>query len=295
MEFIANFMTAEEDPVVWAQTREAEGWDVLGCADHFFSPNKSYPHVWVTLATMAAATKKVKLTTSFANNLFRSPVEFAQASLQMQSVSHGRFEAGLGAGWEKAEAEGSSIPYPSPGERAGMYIESAHIVRELFDTGGCTFSGKYYNMNVPKIGPMPAAGPPPLVASLGGPRTIKGIAPIADRVEIKLISGITRNGSVDLPAMATVPESHLYDLVKQVREVNPTVPLSVFILCSVGEDARTTAVENMLGDSFLGGFYGSAAKVSESMFRLAEAGIDRVEVSPFTESSFATLATKLFA
>jgi hypothetical protein len=51
----------------------------------------------------------------------------------------------------------------------------------------------------------------------------------------------------------------------------------------------------MLGDSFLGGFYGSAAKVSESMFRLAEAGIDRVEVSPFTESSFTNLATKLFA
>ena len=295
MEFIANFMTAEEDPVVWSQTREAEGWNVLGCADHFFSPNKSYPHVWVTLATMAAATKKVKLTTSFANNLFRSPVEFAQASLQMQSVSHGRFEAGLGAGWEKAEAEGSSIRYPSPGERAGMYIESAHIVRELFDTGACTFSGKYYNMDVPKIGPMPAAGPPPLVASLGGPRTIQGIAPIADRVEIKLISAITRNGSVDLPAMATIPESHLYDLVQQVREVNPTVPLSVFILCSVGDDARTAAVENMLGDSFLGGFYGSAAKVSESMFRLAEAGIDRVEVSPFTESSFANLATKLFA
>jgi hypothetical protein len=244
---------------------------------------------------MSAATKKVKLTTSFANNLFRSPVEFAQASLQMQSVSHGRFEAGLGAGWEKAEAEGSSIRYPSPGERAGMYIESAHIVRELFDTGGCTFSGKYYNMDVPKIGPMPAAGPPPLVASLGGPRTIQGIAPIADRVEIKLISGITRNGSVDLPAMATIPESHLYDLVQQVREVNPTVPLSVFILCSVGDDARTAAVENMLGDSFLGGFYGSAAKVSDSMFRLAEAGIDRVEVSPFTESSFANLATKLFA
>jgi hypothetical protein len=83
--------------------------------------------------------------------------------------------------------------------------------------------------------------------------------------------------------------------VQQVRAVNPTVPLSVFILCSVGDDARTTAVEKMLGDSFLGGFYGSAAKVSESMFRLAEAGIDRVEVSPFTEGSFATLATKLFA
>ena len=294
MEFIANLMTAEENPVDWARTREAEGWQVLGCADHFFSTNKAYPHVWVTLATMAAATTKVKLTTSFANNLFRSPVEFAQASLQMQNVSGGRFEAGLGAGWEKSEALGASIPYPDPAGRAGRYIEAAQIVRQLFDNGTCTFTGEHYTIDVPKIGPQPAHGAPPLVASLGGPRTIKAIAPIADRVEVKLISNITREGSVNLPAMATVPESHLHDLVARIREVNPTVPLSVFILCAVGNDERTKAIEQMLGDSFLGGFYGSAAKVAESMFALESAGVDRVEVSPFTESSFAALAEHLF-
>ena len=294
MEFIANLMTAEENPVDWARTREAEGWQVLGCADHFFSTNKAYPHVWVTLATMAAATSQVKLTTSFANNLFRSPVEFAQASLQMQNVSGGRFEAGLGAGWEKSEALGASIPYPDPAGRAGRYIEAAQIVRQLFDNGTCTFEGEYYSIDVPKIGPQPAHGAPPLVASLGGPRTIKAIAPIADRVEVKLISNITREGSVNLPAMATVPESHLHDLVARIREVNPTVPLSVFILCAVGNDERTKAIEGMLGDSFLGGFYGPAAKVAESMFALEAAGVDRVEVSPFTETSFAALAEHLF-
>jgi len=294
MDFIANLMTAEENPVTWAQTREQEGWQVLGCADHFFSPNKSFPHVWVTLATMAAATTKVKLTTSFANNLFRSPVEFAQASLQMQAVSHGRFEAGLGAGWEKAEAEGSSIRYPDPAERAGMFIEAAHIVRQLFDTGQCEFTGDHYKISVPKIGPMPAEGSPPLVVSLGGPRTIKNIAPIADRVEIKLFSKITRNGAVDLPAMTSIPESDLHDLVAQIRDANPTVPLSVFILCSVGSDDRTKAVEKMLDGSFLGRFYGAPEKVAESMFALSEAGVDRVEVSPFTERSFAALAPFLF-
>jgi hypothetical protein len=94
--------------------------------------------------------------------------------------------------------------------------------------------------------------------------------------------------------MATVPESHLHDLVARIREVNPTVPLSVFILCAVGDDERTKAIEGMLGDSFLGGFYGSAAKVAESMFALETAGVDRVEVSPFTETSFAALAEHLF-
>ena len=294
MEFIANLMDADIDPVDWAQLRESEGWHVLGCADHFFSPTKTYPHVWVTLAAMASATTKAKLTTSFANNLFRSPVEFAQASLQMQRISHGRFEAGLGAGWEKAEALGAGIDYPEPAIRAERYIEAAHIVRRFFDTGSCVFEGKHYNIDVPRLGPVPPEGAPPLVCSLGGPRTIRNIAPIADRVEVKLISQITRDGSVNLPAMASVPESHLHDLVKQIRDVNPSVPLSVFILCSAGEDDRTKGVEALLGDSFLGGFYGAPGKVATSMMNLADAGVDRIEVSPFTEASFSALARELF-
>lgn len=287
-------MDAELDPVEWAQLRESEGWHVLGCADHFFSPTKTYPHVWVTLAAMAGGTSRAKLTTSFANNLFRSPVEFAQASLQMQRISKGRFEAGLGAGWEKAEALGADIDYPEPAIRAERYIEAAHIVRSFFDTGACRFEGKHYDIDVPRLGPIPAEGAPPLVFSLGGPRTIRHIAPIADRVEVKLISQITRDGAVNLPAMASVPESHLHDLVRRIRDVNPTVPLSVFILCSAGNDERTKGVEGLLADSFLGGFYGAPGKVAASMMRLADAGIDRVEVSPFTEASFSLLAKELF-
>ena len=287
-------MDADIDPVAWAQLRESEGWQVLGCADHFFSPTKTYPHVWVTLATMAGATTKAKLTSSFANNLFRSPVEFAQASLQLQRISHGRFEAGLGAGWEKAEALGADIDYPEPAIRATRFIEAAKIVRQFFDTGACKFEGKHYNIDVPRLGPIPPEGAPPLVCSLGGPRTIRNIAPIADRVEVKLISNITRDGAVNLPAMATVPESHLHDLVKQIRDVNPTVPLSVFILCSAGDDDRTKGVEALLGDSFLGSFYGAPGKVATSMMRLADAGVDRIEVSPFTEASFSALARELF-
>jgi len=286
-------MDAELDPVEWAQLRESEGWHVLGCADHFFSPTKTYPHVWVTLAAMAGATSRAKLTTSFANNLFRSPVEFAQASLQMQRISKGRFEAGLGAGWEKAEAVGADIDYPEPAIRAERYIEAAKIVRQFFDTGACRFEGVHYDIDVPRLGPIPPEGAPPLVFSLGGPRTIRHIAPIADRVEVKLISQITRDGAVNLPAMASVPESHLHDLVRRIRDVNPTVPLSVFILCSAGGDERTKGVEALLGDSFLGGFYGAPGKVASSMMKLADAGIDRIEVSPFTEASFSALAREL--
>ena len=118
MELAANYMTADVPPAQWARRREEEGWDVVACADHLFSPRRAYPHVWVTLGTFAAVTERVTLTTAFANNLLRSPVEFAQASLQMQVVSDGRFEAGLGAGWTRDEIEGIGLDYPGPAQRA---------------------------------------------------------------------------------------------------------------------------------------------------------------------------------
>jgi hypothetical protein len=294
VEYIANFMSCDSDPIAWASEREAEGWDVLGCADHLWSSARPFPHMWVTLGAMAASTDRVLLTSSFSNNLLRSPVEFAQASLQMHAISGARFEAGLGAGWSKAEIQGAGLDYPSTSDRAGRYIEAISIVRALIDTGTCNFSGDYYNVDVTTLGPRMPNQPVPLVASLGGPRTIRNISPLVDRVELKLISSATRDGDLDITKLASIPRSHVSDLVAQVRAVNRSVPIGVFLLCGVGSDARTKAMETMLGDSFIGGFFGSAAKVAESMQQLASEGITRIQVSPFTDESFALLAPELF-
>ncbi len=293
MELIANFMTTEADPVGWARSRESEGWQVLGCADHFWSGDRAFPHVWVTLATMAAATSKVLVTTSFANNLFRSPVEFAVASLQLQAVSGGRFEAGLGAGWSKEEAVGSSLAYPPAGERAGRYIEAVQIVKALFTDGRCSFQGEFYDVECPIVGPRPAMGPPPLVASLGGDRTIREIAPLVDRVELKLISAATKNGALDPRKMAEIPHSHLTDLIAKTRAANPAVPLGVFLLCGVGTDERTVMFEKLLGDSLMGGFFGSVDKVTDSIGRLEALGISRAQISPFNDDAFSLIAEQL--
>lgn len=295
MEYVANFMSCDQDPAAWARAREAEGWQVLGCADHLWSGRRPFPHVWVTLATMAAATTTARLATSFANNLLRTPVEFAQASLQLQAVSGGRFEAGLGAAWTRDEIEGAGLRYPGTGERAERYGEAMTVVRRLFDDGACTFTGRHYSIDVPRLGPRPSMGPPPLVASLGGPRTIRLVAPIVDRIELKLISAATRDGALELPKLAEIPEQHLHDLVGLVRAQNPTAPLGVFILCSVGDDDMTRHVSALLGDTFLGRFFGEPAKVADAFRSLAAAGVERVQVSPLTDASFELLAPELFA
>jgi alkanesulfonate monooxygenase SsuD/methylene tetrahydromethanopterin reductase-like flavin-dependent oxidoreductase (luciferase family) len=265
---------------------------VLGCADHLFSPRRAYPHLWVTLATFAAATSRVLLTSAFGNNLFRSPVEFAQASLQMQAVSAGRFEAGLGAGWEREEIDAAGIEYPSPAERADRYAEAAHIVRDLLSTGTCSFHGRHYHVDVPVIGPRVGA-PPPFVVALGGPRTIRQIGPIADRVELQVISVANRGGAIDVDALAAIPRTHLNDLVTKVREVNETALLGAFAMCSVTDDDRTREFARRLEGTFMGGFFGEPAKVAASIHGLADAGLSRVQVSPFGDASFELLAPHL--
>src|SRR4029077_14534364 len=139
LQFVPNYVDIDVEPATWARAREAEGWHGLAVADHLWDRGRAYPHLWVALGAMAAATSRVMLTSSFANNLLRSPVEFAQAAMTVQHAAGGRFEAGLGAGWARAEIEQIGHRYPPPAERISRYIEAIKVAGELLRTRRCSF------------------------------------------------------------------------------------------------------------------------------------------------------------
>ena len=212
-QFFANLLGSSVEPVAWARQREAEGWDGIGVTDHLWAGTTPFSHWAVTLGQLAAVTERVTLLSCFANNLLRSPVEFAQAALALQRASGGRFEAGLGAGWSREEIEGIGACFPDPAGRAGRYAEAVRVVRELFETGRCSFAGEHYRVEVPVIGPTVERAPP-IVVSVGGPRTIREVAPLADRVEIAFNAAATRGGDQGVPRMAELGRAHLDDLVE---------------------------------------------------------------------------------
>ena len=96
MEYVANLLNGDVDPAAWARQREDEGWDVLGCADHLFSPRRAYPHVWVTLATFAAATSRPRLTSS----LRQQPAAHAGRVRPGRAADAGRLRRSL-RGWPR--------------------------------------------------------------------------------------------------------------------------------------------------------------------------------------------------
>jgi alkanesulfonate monooxygenase SsuD/methylene tetrahydromethanopterin reductase-like flavin-dependent oxidoreductase (luciferase family) len=288
--YTVNLLEAGVDPREWAQRREAEGWHALSVADHLFTSRRPYPHVWVTATAMAMATQRIAISTAFVNNLLRSPVEVAQAALQLQVVSDGRFELGLGAGWADEEITGSGLRYPPPGERAAMYAESARIVRALLHEGACSFHGEHYDIEVPAIGPAVAA-PPLLVGSLGGPRTIREVTPHLDRVELKAQSAATRGGSLDLTVMAEIPDAHLLEMIERVRAVRPDIGLSMFCLFSVGDDPVTERLAATMAEGGLfRRFFGAPEHVAEGLAWLESIGVGSVSLSPMTPHSLEQLA-----
>lgn len=279
LQMVANYTSATVDPRQFAAAAEAAGFDGVSCSDHLFRTS-AYPHVWVSVSAMAQATQRVFVASSFANNLFRSPVEFAQASLTMQWLSGGRFEAGLGAGWLAPEVGALGLDYPSPRERAHRYREAILITSELFRTGCCRFEGEHYSIDVPTIGPMldPSVGPPPLVASVGGTWTIANIAPLVDRVELKF-GASTRHGDLDMGVLAQSTRDDLRRMVAAVRDVAPDVPIGVFTMVAVGDDSETMAVRNALGDGLYADFTGERQRVLDNLRSLEELGVDRVQVA----------------
>lgn len=294
--FVATLMSSGEAPSRWAQAREREGWHGLAVPDHVFIETQPVAHLWVTATELALATESATIATSFANNLLRSPVEFAQASLALQRASGGRFEAGLGAGWDQNELEATGVRFPpTAGERAGRYIEAGQIVRRLFDDGQATFEGDWYQVAAPTIGPA-GETTPPLVVSVGGPRTTAALAPIADIVEVKLPGfATTGKGSFHTRSLREVTPEGITARLDGVRALRADVPLGLFVAAGCGQHPVVDILHKQLQGSPFADLFGEPETVAEALRGLAELGLDRIAIGAVSPETYELLAPALFA
>ena len=296
MEYFVNMPGNRfNEPGTWAKEMEDAGWHGICASDHFWVTNHLYPHVFVAATQMACSTSKIKITSSFCNNLFRSPVEFAQGALSVQQAAQGRFEAGLGAGWAEAEMKAIGMRYPEPRERIGLYIEAMNIAGQIIKTNQCQFSGDYYQIDISGdnfVGPK-LESPPALVGSAGGPRGIREITPLVDRIEVKASARSTRGGAIDLEVMATVTEDEVKQSIERVRKVDKDIPIGIFILTAAGDNEAVNSMKDMMGNGFLGNFMGHPEDVSSALESLGALGISRVQLTEFAPGSHDALAPTL--
>ncbi len=155
-----------------ARTVESLGYSTLFLPDHF--GEQLAPLVALTVA--AEATTDLRVGSLVFGNDYRHPLVLAREIATLDLLSEGRVEVGLGAGWMTTDYEQSGIPNDTPGVRVGRLAESLTIMKSLWSTGTCTFTGEHYTVAGATGAPLPYRRPHPPIIVGGGGRRVLGIA-----------------------------------------------------------------------------------------------------------------------
>jgi alkanesulfonate monooxygenase len=163
-----------------AQTAEALGFDALFRSDHFLTMGgdglPGPTDAWVTLGGLARETERIRLGTLVTSATFRLPGLLAVEVAEVDAMSGGRVELGLGAGWFEAEHLAYGVPFPPLGERFERLEEQFAILTGLWTTPigkKFAFKGRHYTIEdspgLPK--PVQQPHPPLIVGGHGATRT----------------------------------------------------------------------------------------------------------------------------
>ncbi len=181
-----------------ARAAEELGFDAFFRSDHYLkmggvSGLPGPTDAWVTLAGLARETSRIRLGTLMSAATFRYPGPLAIAAAQVDEMSGGRVEFGLGTGWFAAEHTAYGIPFPPLAERFDRLAEQLEIITGLWQTPpGQTFSfhGSHYQLTDSPALPKPAQRPrPPVLVGGHGPRRTPQLAArFADEYNVVFVS-----------------------------------------------------------------------------------------------------------
>jgi len=164
-----------------AKATEDLGFDAFFRSDHYLSmgdgdglPGPS--DAWVSLAGLARETSRIRLGTLVSPATFREPGPLAITVAQVDQMSDGRIELGLGAGWFETEHNAYGLRFPDVSERFDRLEEQLEVITRLWATPAgqkYSHSGKHYSLSNSPALPKPAqqAGPPIIIGGTGKRRT----------------------------------------------------------------------------------------------------------------------------
>ena len=119
-----------------AQAAETAGFDAFFRSDHFqrmgthFSGLPGPSDAWITLAGIARETRTIRLGTLVNSATFRNPGVLAVSIANVDDMSNGRVELGLGAGWYLDEHRSYGVPFPTLANDSTFSLNSSPSLRD---------------------------------------------------------------------------------------------------------------------------------------------------------------------
>ncbi|GAA3538197.1 LLM class F420-dependent oxidoreductase [Aeromicrobium flavum] len=267
-----------DDLLAVAQESELLGFDAFFRSDHYLAmggdglPGPS--DAWITLAGLARDTSTIRLGTLVTSATFRLPGPLAISVANVDQMSGGRVELGLGAGWFDDEHRAYGIPFPSTPERFDHLEEQLEIVTGLWkDTSGSfSFEGEHYSVHGSPALPKPAQGSVPvIIGGKGKRRTPTLAARFADEFNVPFVS---------LDETRTLFARVAKACEDAGRDPSSLTYSNALVLCAGSDEAeiarRASAIGREVDELRENGLAGTPAEIVEKIGTFADAGSERI-------------------
>ncbi|MCP2242954.1 LLM class F420-dependent oxidoreductase [Lentzea aerocolonigenes] len=264
-----------------ARTAEDAGYGAFFRSDHYLKmgsvdglPGPTDP--WITFAGLARDTTTIRLGTLMTAATFRYPGPLAISVAQVDQMSGGRVEFGIGAGWYEAEHTAYGIPFPTLGARFERYEEQLAIITGLWETpvgGTFSFEGKHYTLTDSPALPKPAQERVPvLIGGMGARRTPALAATYATEFNLPFVgldAAVEQYARVDAACA---------EMGRDPREITRSVALVACVGRTDADVARRAAVIGREVDELKqNGLCGSPAEIVDRIGAWRDAtGVQRV-------------------
>jgi F420-dependent oxidoreductase-like protein len=268
------------DLLAVARRAEDLGFGAFFRSDHFvkMGSGDGLPgptDAWVTLGGIARETTTIRLGTLVTSATFRYPGPLAVSVAQVDEMSGGRVELGLGAGWFEQEHEAYGIEFPPLGERFDRLEEQLEIITGMWATPvGETFEspGGRYPVTASPALPKPAQEHLPIIIGGGGPtRTPRLAARFATEFNTPFVSR----------DFFTEQTGRVRTACEAIDRDPATMAFSAALVACCGADEseverRAAAIGREPGELRENGLAGTVDEVAERIRSWAELGADRI-------------------
>lgn len=153
-----------------ARRAEAIGYHGMVAPDHLLEQLSPLS----VMATVAAATERLRVGAFVLNNDLHHPAVLAQELASIDVLSGGRVFVGIGGGWNRPEYEAVGLPFDPAPVRQERLREAIAVLKGAFGGGPFSFDGKHYTIRDFDGLPKPVQRPhPPFLIGGGGRRTLE--------------------------------------------------------------------------------------------------------------------------
>jgi F420-dependent oxidoreductase-like protein len=269
-----------DDLLAVARKTEECGFDAFFRSDHYLAMGETDglpgpTDSWITLAGLARETSRIRLGTLVSSATFRNPGVLAITVAQVDQMSGGRVELGLGAGWYEAEHLAYGLDFPDTPERFDWMSEQLELITGLWDTPvgeRYGFNGNHYTVKDSPALPKPVQQPHPpiIIGGAGKKRTPALAAKYAAEFNAAFVN----------PEQAALLFDRVRAACTSVGRDPRTLALSTAQTVSIGRDdaevkRRAAAIGRDPDELAESGLAGTPAQIVDRLGRFAELGADR--------------------